>query len=526
MWVTRFESCRHWLQKPFVAGGARLLWIGMLLTGASPLCAAVSVVDVPAGDTSALLAAITAGNLSPDTTIIRLSRSAEYRLNLSEQAPDLISGRIIIQGRGAHLVGDGPGSFGTLFRVLEGGALELSELVIRDFDSGHENLGASADGLILIQGGGVLMGRDLRFEAIHVRSNVSILGGIIRNNAGYLDLNRVRIVNVSISMPAGSFDGTIAIYNSGDANIQNMLIIDSFGEDAATAERAGTYVENILFGKLMLRFSSLILQSESTAQQTSIRAIAQHIVGVGVSPETSLAGTMIVDMECPGRGVESLGFNLFTDDSCDIGRANDLVGVSPGSLRFEQIEGRGIKVSLPPRSPAIDAVIDSAIGCPSVDAIGDFRPQDGNQDGTARCDIGAFETAGAASLFEGGANGLFYSADMDGHYVTIQENRPNEYVVLWNTFDLAGNQAWILALGTRDGDTIAGEAYFFPVGMLVPGSGADVDTDSLQRWGTLGVQLFNCRAGKLSYDSELPEFGTGSFELSRLAFVEGLGCQD
>ncbi|HOR84301.1 MAG: hypothetical protein LC103_08845 [Anaerolineales bacterium] len=44
---------------------------------------------------------------------------------------------------------------------------------------------------------------------------------------------------------------------------------------------------------------------------------------------------------------------------------------------------------LSPASPAIDA--GSPTTCPSADQRGVFRPIDGNQDGTARCDIGAFE---------------------------------------------------------------------------------------------------------------------------------------
>ena len=108
--------------------------------------------------------------------------------------------------------------------------------------------------------------------------------------------------------------------------------------------------------------------------------------------------------------------------------------------------------------------------------------------------------------------------------MTIQEVRPQEYVITWNAFDLNGNQTWVLALGTLDGDTISGETFFLPEGMLIPGDGAEVNTEALQAWGTVTIQLFDCISGEFRYQSDLPQFGSGSFPLDRLAFINGLGC--
>jgi hypothetical protein len=48
-------------------------------------------------------------------------------------------------------------------------------------------------------------------------------------------------------------------------------------------------------------------------------------------------------------------------------------------------------VLLQPGSPAIDAGDDAV--CPPTDARGAPRPQDGDGDSTATCDIGAYERA-------------------------------------------------------------------------------------------------------------------------------------
>ncbi len=49
--------------------------------------------------------------------------------------------------------------------------------------------------------------------------------------------------------------------------------------------------------------------------------------------------------------------------------------------------------------------------------------------------------------------------------------------------------------------------------------------DALQDWGTMTLQLFDCRSGEFRYASSLPQFGSGSFALTRLAMINGLGCR-
>ena len=513
------KSAHRQLMSTFIC--ALLLTAGIMWS-ASPLRAATQI-DVPAGDSGALLDAIRTANQSSEVTVIRLNNSADYRFNLSTAAPEPISGHIIIEGEGAHLVGEGIQSYGPLFVVSKQGILDLSDLVVRDFESGEDDSLENQDGLITVRSSGMLIGRDLRFEHIRARSINTISGGVIQNN-GQLDFDRVRIVDVSITAP-GSIS-SIAIHNGGIAQLQNLLIVDGKYFDPASATSIGAYIRNIGNGQLELRYSSLILESEPSGSPNRVLALSGG-GALAVLPESTITGTMIVGMECPDASIHtSGGFNLFTDDACYFSGSSDLVGVSPGELQFRLGGDGGLEVVLSRRSRALDGVKSPNFDCPGRDAIGSTRPQDGNQDGNARCDIGAFENSGGGQLFAGGENGLFYSADVDGHYVTIQEVRPNEYVVIWNTFDLTGNQAWILALGHRDEDVITTEAYFLPIGMLIPGSGADVDTGALQSWGTVEIRLLSCLTGEFRYVSELAEFGSGSFDLDRLGFVEGLGCQD
>jgi CSLREA domain-containing protein len=87
---------------------------------------------------------------------------------------------------------------------------------------------------------------------------------------------------------------------------------------------------------------------------------------------------------CGGVPLTSRGHNLVRDSSC-APITSDLVGVNPrlGSLRSDGT------LPLLRSSPAVDHGTNAA--CPATDERGVARPQDGNGDGRAVCDIGAYE---------------------------------------------------------------------------------------------------------------------------------------
>jgi len=170
---------------------------------------------------------------------------------------------------------------------------------------------------------------------------------------------------------------------------------------------------------------------------------------------------------------------------------------------------------------AASPVVDSADGssCPEFE----HAFFDGNGDGTAACDRGAWEVF-RTTLAEGGINGFYFNPEADGHYITVLQTNYSTLVV-WNTFDAEGNHVWVYGTGELvNGRAVIAEAYINRTGGFTPdGLVTDVEAEF---WGELQVDMESCVKGELSFRSIVPEFGSGQFPVKRLAYVKQLGCID
>lgn len=118
--------------------------------------------------------------------------------------------------------------------------------------------------------------------------------------------------------------------------------------------------------------------------------------------------------------------------------------------------------------------------------------------------------------------GSWYDADDSGEGLILQWLDRDEAVLLWFTYDDAGNQFWLIGTGQR-----SDEAVVFPDLLSTRGGvfGEAFDEDQVETssWGSAVLEL-ECSSGRVDFSSMRPNLGSGSIELDRLTSLEGFEC--
>jgi hypothetical protein len=332
----------------------------------SPHTAFAATIPVTTCSAADLIAAIDTANGNPDSDTITLKAGCTYQLqSVNNSSADLgpnglpvIASDITIVGNGATIArSSAPGI--PAFRILQiqGGPLALQELTL----SGGN---AAGSGEVLTGGQGA--------------------GGAILNN-GHLTLTAT-----TLSQNHADYGGG-ALYNSiaGDATVNNSTISGNTAGDGG-----GGGINN--FGLVTLEGSTLGANSAGFAGGIS------NDNGVNIW-NTLIAGNSAPSSpDCVGL-LDSQGHNLIQDSQyCTLvnNTTGDITDVDARLGPLQDNGGPTFTHALLSGSPAIDAGNPDAPGssqfaCFANDQRGIARPQDGNGDGVAVCDIGAYELAPA-----------------------------------------------------------------------------------------------------------------------------------
>jgi CSLREA domain-containing protein len=252
-------------------------------------------------------------------------------------------------------------------------------------------------------------------------------GGGIYNGGGAVTVTSSTITGNTTNRDGGGIynaSGTVAISNNtvaGNHAGQNGggILVDSNASGTLTNTTVSGNTSNGGGGGVS-NFGTLTLTDSTVSGNTAVsgggitNGKTLTLVNVTVTGNSAPAGgggiqnapaalsatlkNTILASNTPGGNcsgtITSSGHNLDDGNGCGFAGPGDLTNTNPQLGPLADNGGPAMTHALLPGSPAIDAGDNT--GCPATDQRGYGRPMDGDGNGSAVCDIGAFEAGAVA----------------------------------------------------------------------------------------------------------------------------------
>lgn len=367
---------------PFALTSVGLAVLAWLMTAGTARAAACAV---PTGTYATIQSA--ADDLNCDT--INLT-AALYVENVT------VTHSLTIQGLGALSTTVDGNAGGSVFTIQLGLAVTLTDLTITN---------GMAPG-----GGGIhAISSTLIMDAVSVISNTAT-GSLPDGGGGvYNDNGDVQISNSAISGNSAVDGG--GIYNrAGIVTVRNSTVEGNSATNGGGVYAAIGSATRVTNGTVSGNSATLGngggIWNDGTLTVTNGTLSGNSASSGGgiwnqgaVELSNSIIANSVNSDDCSGTGsFSSLGYNLDSDNTCNLTAAGDITGSNPLLGPLQNNGGDTLTHHLLPGSPAIDAGNPATPGsggnaCESIDQRGAIRPWDGDGDGSAQCDMGAVENA-------------------------------------------------------------------------------------------------------------------------------------
>jgi hypothetical protein len=363
------------------AGGSLLASVALLVaTAAGAATINVGTTDDASAISCTLRDAISAANTDAPVggcqagagdDVVDLTRLSGVIL-LASALPDVTS-NLQIHGPGAaNLAVDGQNTVRVL--RMTGGTVTITDLTIA------RGLGPS-----LSQGGGILiLGGTLSLLRVVVRHCGAYNGGGISHNGGG-----------TLTIEDSTINGNRTTGNSGAGILVN---------DSTLFLRNSTIADNVISdpdrpgGGLLQIGGASTITSCTFAYNTATTADGSAIANVPPTGAIHVANTIFFSNSggnCQGP-ITSDGHNLSDDATCGVAAPGDRPNTPADLGNLTDNGGPTRTIAFAPGSAATDG--GDPARCPPADQRGVARPVDGDGDGLAVCDIGAFERACSEGL--------------------------------------------------------------------------------------------------------------------------------